>query len=145
MNHSTKITTALTTIKERAEKATAGPTVEELVSKLKSLRLDYDAVGIVRDRTPGKWPFASEAEVKLRRDANRISSEIMSVERQIIEGLMTLEQPAFIAASRSDIERLVRALEFALSKLEIATLGCSRTWKQEYEAKLTQILTSDTP
>lgn len=64
------------------------PELEQLVDKLKSLNLNYAAVGLIAAKTPGKWPFASEAEVELRRDANRISFEIMRTERQIITELL---------------------------------------------------------
>lgn len=64
------------------------PKLEQLVSELKSLNLDYEAVAVTASKTPGKWPFASEAEVNLRRDACRISFNIIQIERRIITELL---------------------------------------------------------
>lgn len=64
------------------------PELEQLIVKLKSFLADYEAIGLTAQKTPGKWPFASEAEVKLRRDASRVSAEIMTTERRIIDELL---------------------------------------------------------
>lgn len=70
------------------EKVSLGAEIKQHITNLKSLLLDYEAVGLTAKKTPGKWPFDSEAEVKLRRDANRLSVEIMRTEREIITELL---------------------------------------------------------
>lgn len=129
MNPSTQITTALTTIKERAEKATPGPwKLGHRTNLVVSTAGKNTASSVKRTSVAHCYFTHSDAPNKTRPTADECG-----------------HNAAFIAASRSDIVRLVRALEHEMETSRLMLEGHSTEllpFLQARRAELAQILTS---